>query len=219
MLDFVTSSRAAPSAVLLTGSAGYGISTILMATALNMVRQKAGMVFLLKSGHQLYEGDIEYAVSIFPKEKLLFFVDNAAEASRQLQDTIGKLRDKGQTALFILGERLNEWRQSPNLPRVRELMIDPLSDDEIIRLVRFLEENGQLNALGPLNPQMRFNAIKRIYNKELLVVLREATEGEALTLSLKMSTAELETMFLENCTLLFVASTKAMLLAQGQCTL
>ena len=62
---------------------------------------------------------------------------------------------------------------------MKELVIEPLSDDEIDRLLRFLEENGELNTLQPLDPQMRFNVVKRLYNKDLLVVLRQTTEGKS----------------------------------------
>jgi hypothetical protein len=56
-------------------------------------------------------------------------------------------------------------------------MIAPLSDLEINKLLNCLTANGALNKLKDLSRDLQFASIKQNYLKELLVAMREATEG------------------------------------------
>jgi tetratricopeptide (TPR) repeat protein len=103
-------------------------------------------------------------------------VDNAADVSGAVLDSMSRLRDAPAPALFVLGERLNEWRVGKGRLHAQEHLIEPLSDPEINRLLDFLEKHGELNSLEPLSPELRFAAVKKIHQKELLVAMREATE-------------------------------------------
>ena len=49
---------------LLLGPAGYGVSTLMMTLAARLVQERAGTVLMLKPGHPLLEGDIEFASSL-----------------------------------------------------------------------------------------------------------------------------------------------------------
>jgi hypothetical protein len=60
-----------------------------------------------------------------------------------------------------------------------EFVIEPLSDPEIWRLLAFLEKHGALNTLEHLTPELRFAAIKKKHEKQLLVAMREATEDRS----------------------------------------
>ena len=177
LLEYATTTRYSPGAILITGPAGYGMSTLLMVLALKVLTEKAGLAFMLRPSRSIIQGDIEYVISLFPDKKIFFFVDNAADNVEALNDSLQRLRDKKQSALFIICERLNEWRQSNTRIRVTEYALEPLSDPEIWRLLDFLKENCELNTLEPLDRDMQFNAVKKVYSKELLVVLRETTEG------------------------------------------
>ena len=178
LLDYATGTSKRPSVTLILAPAGYGVTTLIMTLASKLVTDRAGAVFMLKPGSALIEGDIDFASSLFPNRPF-FFVDNAADHVDNLSSIIQRLKETGRTAMFILGERLNEWRQSHGRIGGREHEIEPLSDPEIERLLECLSKHRELNMLEHLTQEQRFAAVKINYRKELLVAMREATEGKS----------------------------------------
>jgi tetratricopeptide (TPR) repeat protein len=144
--------------------------------AARVVSDRAGHVFALRPGAEIVEGDIEFAASLFPSGRTFFVVDNGAEHSAALHANWFRLRETHVPALFLIGEHLNEWRVSRGTFGVHEYLLDPLSDSEIERLLEMLERHDELGELAPLSRELRVAAIKQKHGKELLVVLREATE-------------------------------------------
>ncbi|MDZ4379915.1 MAG: SIR2 family protein [Parvibaculum sp.] len=180
ILDYATGSAKAPATRTVLAPAGYGTTTLLRKLAVRLVNDRAGHVFMHRESAPFLQGDIEFAASLFPDERPFFIIDNPADHQHDIYATIHRLRDIEKPALFLMGERLNEWRyarrgKAPG----REFEIEPLSDPEISRLLDCLEANGELNALADLSSEFRIAAIKQNYQKELLVTLREATEGKA----------------------------------------
>lgn len=178
MLDYATSSSNRPHVSIILGSAGYGVTTFIMSLAARVVKDRAAAVFMLKPGCSIIEGDIEFATICFP-DRPFFFIDNAADFCTTLESIIQNFRDTNKSSMFILGERLNEWRQCHGRVRGKEYELEPLSDPEIYRLIDCLAKYGELNKLEHLSPELQFNAIKVNYRKELLVAMREATEGKS----------------------------------------
>lgn len=109
----------------------------------------------------------------------LFLIDNASDYAEIINTIFTRLKDSKQPVFIILGDRLNEWRQSHGKLNVPEFIINPLSDPEINRLIDLLEEKSELGVLANLSREMQFSAIKEKHNKELLITLREATEGKS----------------------------------------
>jgi hypothetical protein len=180
ILDYGTSSARRPSTRLVLAPAGYGTTTFLRTLAARLVGDRAGAVFMHKEGTPLVQGDIEFAASLFPADCPFFFIDNAADHESTVYTALQHLGDVNRRALFVLGERLNEWRYvRRGRPSGHEFVIEPLSDPEINRLLGCLEASNELNALEDLSPELRIAAIKQNYQQELLVTLREATEGKA----------------------------------------
>jgi hypothetical protein len=109
------------------------------------------------------------------------FADWICHRATSIETASGvRVRDLRKPAVFLLGERLNEWRYTRRgRPSGHEFVIEPLSDPEIARLLSCLEANNELNALTDLSQELRVAAIKQNYQQELLVTLREATEGKA----------------------------------------
>lgn len=105
LLEYATTTRSSPSAILITGPAGYGMSTLLMVLALKVLTEKAGLAFMLNPSQSIIQGDVEYTISLFPDKKIFFFVDNAADNVEGLIDSLQRLREKKQSALFIICER------------------------------------------------------------------------------------------------------------------
>jgi tetratricopeptide (TPR) repeat protein len=180
LLDFATSPPKGPATRLVLAPAGYGVTTFLRQLAVRLVNDRAGHVFMHKASTPLLQGDIEFAASLFPNECPFFIIDNPADNQADIYTSINRLRDISKQAMFLMGERLNEWRFARRGKGTgREFTIEPLSDSEITRLLVCLEENGELNALEDLTPELRVVAIRKNYQNELLVTLREATEGKA----------------------------------------
>ena len=178
ILDYATSNSSRPKAVIVIGPAGYGVTTLLMSLGAKLVMERVGPVYMLKPGHKLLEGDIEFASSI-ATDTPVFILNNAADFSHTILNSIHTLADHNTRAMFLMGERKNEWRTRQGKLRVREYEIEPLSDPEIYRIIDCLERHGELNQLQGLSRALMFNAIKQKHGKELLVALREATEGRS----------------------------------------
>lgn len=178
LLDYATKSPKSPTSAIILGSAGYGMSTLLKTLAAKLVQEKAGPVFYLKPGRPLLLGDVEFAVSI-STEIPFFVIDNAGDHKATLKDATQKLRELKKPAFFLTGERLNEWRQSTVRLNIREYSLESLSDPEIYRLIDLLKKHSELNELEHLPLEQQFKVIKLKHGKELLVAMREATEGKS----------------------------------------
>lgn len=178
LLDFATGSGRGPKVDIVLGPAGYGVTTLMMTLAVRLVEEMAGPVFMLKPAGEIKEGDVEFATSIFGGRPF-FFIDNAADHSDVLHSAIHLLKETGKTAMFMLGDRLNEWRQGHGKLSAKEFLLEPLSDPEIDRLIDCLTKHDELNKLKNLKRELQFAAIKVKHKKELLVAMREATEGKS----------------------------------------
>lgn len=178
ILDYITSDRDRPIVFIVLAPAGYGVNTLLKIISVRLVKDQAGPVCYLKPGQKIQEGDIEFASENFG-DAPFFVVSNAADHSQALLSSVHRLRDQRRPAVFLLGERLNEWRQRGGKLRGKEFYVEQLSDPEIHRLLDYLKRHGELNQLEPLSRELQFAAIKKTLGKELLVALREATEGKS----------------------------------------
>jgi tetratricopeptide (TPR) repeat protein len=178
LIDFATSPEERTRVHIVLGSAGYGVSTVLMRLATRLVREGAGRVFFHREGLPLNEGDVLFAAEDSPAP-VFFVVDNAADEGDRLASVVQRLRDRNLSACFLLGERLNEWRQRRVRLNPKEFGIVALSDAEIERLLVYLADQNALNRLADLTPALRTAAIREKHEKQLLVAMREATEGKA----------------------------------------
>jgi tetratricopeptide (TPR) repeat protein len=179
LLDYATSTTRKASPLAILGPAGYGMTTLLYALAVRLVGERAGPVFMHVPGTPVLEGDVVFAASLFPDKRTFLFVDDAADFSSSLLDSGYRLRDAGKTALLVLAERLNEWRLRRGELNAREFAIELLSDPEIERLLDCLQKNNELGILEDLSHDLQIAAIKKKYDKQLLVALREATENKS----------------------------------------
>lgn len=176
LLDFATASRNQPESAIILAPAGYGTTSLLMALAARYTADKAGPVFFHNPKTPLAEGDIEYASSLFP-DPPLFVVDDAGENIEVIEKSLQLLRDSQRPAFILLGSRKNEWPAGRSRVRSKQFHIEPLSDNEIGLLIDYLSQHKALNKLEGLDRELQFSEIKSRHSKELLVALREATEG------------------------------------------
>lgn len=178
LYDFATQPKPYAQSRLLLGSAGYGTTTLLMAVAAWYVQANAGPVFMLRAEAQPAAGDIEFAIDNTATPPV-FIIDNGSEHNQFLSHIIGDLKSKEKAGFFLIGSRLNEWRQRRVGWHPPEFIIDPLSDDEIDKLIDALAKVNGLGRLAGLSAELRHAAIKQKNQKELLVTMREVTEGKS----------------------------------------
>jgi tetratricopeptide (TPR) repeat protein len=181
LVDYATdpTERLPPQAHLILGPAGYGQTTLLRAIAAWFAKSRVGTALYLKPGAIPQEADIEFAVRHFPIQPVVFVVDNAADYANEVSSCVALLRQAEGTALFLLADRLNEWRQRRPSLRPTEHALLPLSDTEIGRLLESLDRTNSLGALTNLDEEVRFSTVKIRNQQDLLVTMREITDGRA----------------------------------------
>jgi tetratricopeptide (TPR) repeat protein len=175
LIEFATDTTPKTVTNIMLAPAGYGITTLLKTLAVRLIQQKAGVVFFLKEGASLKEGDVEFAQSI-TNSRAFFIIDNGADHKNALQAVIQRSRELKHANLFLIGERLNEWRQSNNKIKGHEFGIEQLSPPEIIRLLDYLQVQNRLGKLTHLPRDLQIKTIQNKLGKELLVTMQEATE-------------------------------------------
>lgn len=178
LLEFATDPAPRVTSQIVLGSAGYGMSTLLMASAAWFVQNKLGTTLFLRPGAAPTSADVEFAARYLPSP-IVFCIDNAADFERELYEVQSLLTTLRIPAFLLLSERTNEWRQCRPTIRPRELALEPLSDAEILRLIDSLTRANALGRLADLESDLRFAAIKVKNQQQLLVTMREATEGRA----------------------------------------
>lgn len=176
--DFATKPSAKSTALAVTGPAGYGITTILMALAARIVEEKIGPVFMLREGAEVHEGDVAYAATLFPEVPCYFLVDQAREHAAPLQTALAQQKQTSANCLFVAGARRNEWLTAKTRPAAEEFDVWPLSDAEVERVLDFLTDEKALGEMQHLDRTFQVQIVKTRHEKELLVAMREATAGE-----------------------------------------
>jgi tetratricopeptide (TPR) repeat protein len=178
VVEFATAPKAKSKAMAILAPAGYGVTTLLMMLAPRIVKARIGPVFMLREGAEVLEGDVGFAATVFPDVACFFLVDQAREHAIPLETAVAQQRQTETNCLFILGERKNEWRMARSRLKLDEYEMQSLSDSEIDRLLDFLTREGALNKLAELDRDFQFAIVKEKHEKQLLVAMREATEGD-----------------------------------------
>ena len=176
LLDYATSSGTPRRLVALLGPAGFGMSTALRSLAARLAMEKAGPIFLHRPGTPLREGDVVFGAAL-SADAPFFLVDNAADVVHEVARAIFQLGDLQRPVLFLVAERLSEWRTRSIPFRVSEHGLEVLSEGEIERLLDLLAGQGALSRLAELDRPLQRAAIREKSEKQLLVAMREATEG------------------------------------------
>lgn len=178
LLDFATNAAETAAVEIVLASAGYGLTTLLRAVAAWFARERIGSILFLKSGMVPTVGDMEFAVQHL-EAPVVFVIDNAADSIRDLEEAQPVITGLAKNSFILLGERINEWRQAHPSMKPSEYELEPLSDPEIERLLGSLERSGNLGHLAGLSPRVRFTAVQQRNRQDLLVTMREVTEGMA----------------------------------------
>jgi tetratricopeptide (TPR) repeat protein len=178
VLDFATIGSSGRVVLAILGSAGYGVSTLLMQLAYRLARDKMP-VYKLRPGAEVIEADVLLAADISEgaESRPVFVVDDAAWHKAEIRRSVHALSEARRSALFLLGSRLNEWRFAPQRLSADEVALEALSDDEVPLLLQLLGRTGELGRLENLPHDLQVAEIRKRHNMDLLVTLREVTEG------------------------------------------
>ena len=103
------------------------------------------------------------------------------------------------SCLFVLGDRINEWYQKRVDIRGNYFTIQPIDDIEIEDLLDFLGEHDELNKLAALTRPHQVAAVKKNFNRELLVAIREATEGRSFDAIIQDEFFAIDSVYAKKC--------------------
>ena len=165
--------------IVIHAEGGAGKSTTLRRVGLELVRDWDRVVVELKA----YGGFDFLALERLQQElgeRLYVLVDNAPRLARELSDLLAAARAARARLTIIATARTNEWREAQNdfpLVSSEEIELRSLSTDEINRVIDALEANQALGLLVGLPREAQVRAFEERAQKQLLVALREATEG------------------------------------------
>ncbi len=173
--------RAGAQVVLLHAEAGTGKTTLLRRLGADLALTWDKVVVALKPYEDLDFLALERLAQA-ADERVYVLVDDASGLARELKDTLGHAR-RAKTKLTILtAARTNEWREAQEdhaLPSVQEFELGPLSRREIEAILDTLAEHEALGLLAGASREAQIAAFEQRADKQLLVALREATEGKA----------------------------------------
>ena len=164
---------------LLTGYAGSGKTTLAKRIAWTLANTWSKPVVWVKQPSRL-QLDLIEAAMILAKERTYVFVDGAADAGASVLDVIQRSRRRGLLLTFVVSERMNEWlaatERSPLAPDT-EYELRRISDREAASLLQKLESAGELGVLQTLPHEEQLRRLVDRAGRQLLVGLREVTEG------------------------------------------
>ncbi|TNE75126.1 SIR2 family protein [bacterium] len=166
----------------LIGHAGSGKSTIIKRLGLTL-SQNARTTFLSYSDFIPRISDITNVLTSIDQRVVLLF-DNSKNALPQIPKLINALnRDLKYPPLIVLSIRSNfsnylERAVTPDLAELIRIRIPNLDNQEINDLISKLEENNLLGVLSGMSSGQRFSEFKKRANRQLLVAMKEATQGK-----------------------------------------
>jgi tetratricopeptide (TPR) repeat protein len=166
--------------VLLHAEAGSGKSTLLRRVAYELVTTWDRVVLSLKPFGGLNFLAVE-PLTMLLQERVFVFVDDALRLPVELRAFLDAARRARAKVTVVTAARTNEWRESQEtslLNAKSEFELDPLSAPEIERVLDTLGAHGQLGYLDDADRETQRRAFVSRAQKQLLVALREATEGK-----------------------------------------
>ena len=167
--------------VLLHAEAGAGKTTLLRRIGAELVQTWDAVVLALKPFGALDVLDVE-RLSNALDERIYLLVDDALRIAPELRDFLDAARRAKVKVSVLAAARTNEWRESADAQVLNpgdEFELEALSRVEIDHVLDRLAEHGHLGYLEGVPREGQREAFETRAQKQLLVALREATEGKA----------------------------------------
>ncbi len=170
--------RGGPSLVLIHAEAGSGKTTLLRRIGIDLALDWDRVVVALKPYGDLPYLDVEKLCAVTGGRTYLL-VDNASRVVPELSGFLRNARASRLKVTIVATARTNEWReaQGSDALKAQEFELGLLSRPEIERVIARLETNSALGALAGLSKDLQIAAFESRAGKQLLVALREATDG------------------------------------------
>lgn len=166
--------------VLIHAEAGAGKTTLLRRLAIDLAFQWDRLVISRKPYGDLEFLDVERLASQ-ADERVYVCIDNATAIARELSEFVRSALTAKARITVIAAARTNEWREIASafpLPAFAEFELGVLSLSEIDGVLNRLEAHGALGRLTGMSHEAQVQAFHSRAQKQLLVALREATEGD-----------------------------------------
>ena len=167
-------------AYCLLAEAGTGKSTLMRRIAFDLCNDFQQVVFWYK-GERRINFDIIETIYKAARTRLFIFIDRGSRFLGNLESIRRDcLAEKIPITLFI-ADRTNEWHISSgdSFRYTKSWTLGRLSDLEIKGIVNKLEEFNCLGKLKDYTISQRIEAFKVFSDRQLLIALREATEGHS----------------------------------------
>lgn len=180
--------------IAILGSAGSGKSTVLKRVCFNLVN--AGRTVFFSHSESLPR-DIDLIETLqMLKERVIIAIDNAELVLRQLIKIAQELNKIKFPPIFILASRTNVFDRISSkyepLINLEEFEMKNLDRDEIVDVLDKLKENNLLGNLKGLSQDQRIKEFENKAKKQILVAMREATEGKDFEAIMKSEFQEID---------------------------
>ncbi|GAA3411235.1 SIR2 family protein [Paenibacillus hodogayensis] len=163
----------------LLAEAGSGKSTILRRMAFDLCHDFVQIVFWYRGDRRIRFETIE---SIYKEtgSRIFIFVDRASKFLGNLESLRKDCTYAKVPLTLVIADRPNEWNYSGggSFRYTRSWTLSRLSDNEIENIIVKLEKFNCLGNLSDLRKEDRIRRFKEYSDRQLLVALREATEGK-----------------------------------------
>ena len=165
--------------VIITAEAGAGKTTLLMRLAYDHAKDLDGFCLFHKSNKPISVPLLEELYRLI-KRRIFLYVDDAADSIVGMSYLARQARSLALPITVVCAERKNEWnavaeRITSTVPIHYELTT--LDEEEITNILQVLEKNDYLCDLANKTIDERREVFHQKAEKQLLVAMREATEG------------------------------------------
>jgi len=168
-----------PSALLVTGAAGTGKTTLLHTFAYDIAAAFAVPVFVHVAGTPLDTRVLTPLINVDKPERFVVLVDFAGEYIKDLSLFWEEIKQKKLPITLLLEERKNQWLVAKASMRTQlnptEIELGSLTAGEIGRILDALEKYGCLEKLTGTPRVEQESHFTALAHQELLVALRELT--------------------------------------------
>ena len=165
--------------VMVSGHAGSGKTTVAKRVAWSLSNVWSKPVVWVRRSSRLQLNLIETAQAQ-ADGRMYVFVDGGADSGDSVVETIRSARRSGLRVTFVVSERTNEWAaatQRNPLPPDSEHKVPRLSNKEASSLLDKLQAANELGVLKTLPRTEQLQRLVERAERQLLVGLREVTEG------------------------------------------
>jgi len=168
-----------PSALLVTGAAGTGKTTLLRTFAYDIASAFSVPVFVHVAGTPLDTRVLTPLVSVEKPERFVVLIDFAGEYIREIGFFWEEIKHKKLPITLILEERKNQWLVAKASVRTQlnptEIELGSLSHGEITGILDALDKYGCLEKLTGTARDEQEAHFTALAHEDLLVALRELT--------------------------------------------